>query len=173
MPDDDLPLWELIQTSHVVARGFHRVFAEAGLSATQFGVLAELEDREATGGPAPSQAELARVTLLRPQSVGELVVSLVERGLVRRDGPAGRGRRAGLELTDDGRAALHRAFPLVRAFNEPAAMGLDAGDARELTRMMRRVRETLDAAETAPSEARTGRAGTGPAGAPAGNTPAG
>ncbi|MBW0104756.1 MarR family winged helix-turn-helix transcriptional regulator [Pseudonocardia sp. KRD291] len=157
MPYDDVPLWELIQTSHVVARGFHRVFAEAGLTATQFGVLAELDDRESTGGPAPSQAELARVTLLRPQSVGELVASLVERGLVRRDGPAGRGRRTGLELTDAGRGALHRAFPLVQAFNTPTAMGLDAGEARELTRMMRRVRETLDGAENATSGKAAGR----------------
>lgn len=145
--DEDFPLWELIQTSHVVARGFHRVFAEAGLSATQFGVLAELADRESSGAPAPSQAELARAVLLRPQSVGELVASLVERGLVRRDGPAGRGRRAGLELTGAGRAALKRALPLVRAFNEPGAIGLDNAGARELIRVMRRVRHTLDARE--------------------------
>ena len=45
MPDEDVPLWELIRTAHVVARGFHRVFARAGLTATGFGVLAELADR--------------------------------------------------------------------------------------------------------------------------------
>jgi hypothetical protein len=30
----DLPLWELIQTSHVVARRFAEVFAAAGLTPT-------------------------------------------------------------------------------------------------------------------------------------------
>lgn len=85
--------------------------------------------------------------LLRPQSVGELVTDLVDRGLVRRDGPGGRGRRAGLELTDDGRAALERARPLVQGFSAPEAIGLDAGRTAELTAMLRTVRETLAAAE--------------------------
>ncbi|WP_224391753.1 MarR family winged helix-turn-helix transcriptional regulator [Pseudonocardia sp. ICBG1293] len=147
MHDEDVPLWELVRTAHVVARGFHRVFARAGLTATGFGVLAELADRDRAGGPPPSQAELARVVLLRPQSVGELVTDLVARGLVRRDGPGGRGRRAGLELTDEGRAALERAWPLVREFTAPGAIGLDAGRAAELTAMLRTVRETVASAE--------------------------
>lgn len=145
--DEDLPLWELVQTFHVVSRGFHRVFAEAGLTPTQFGVLAELADRERDGAPAPSQAELARVVLLRPQSVGELVAALVQRGLVVRDGPAGRGRRTGLSLTPGGRAALDRALPLVRAFNAPESMGVTPADADDLVRVLRRVRAALEAAE--------------------------
>ncbi|ANY08295.1 MarR family winged helix-turn-helix transcriptional regulator [Pseudonocardia sp. HH130630-07] len=140
---DAVPLWELIRTAHVVARGFHEVFAEAGLTATQFGVLAELRDRERDGMRSPSQAELARVVLLRPQSVGELVADLVGRGLVRRDGPGGRGRRAGLELTDDGHAALDRAWPLVARFNAPASTGLDPERSAELVAMLRTVRATL------------------------------
>ncbi|MFP5073028.1 MarR family winged helix-turn-helix transcriptional regulator [Pseudonocardia nantongensis] len=147
MQDVDVPLWELVRTAHLAARGFHRVFAEAGLTPTRFGVLAQLADRERTGSPPPSQAELARVVMLRPQSVGELVTDLVERGLVRRDGPGGRGRRAGLELTDDGRAALDRAWPLVRAFNSASSTGLDDERAAELVAMLRTVRERLAAAE--------------------------
>lgn len=145
--DEDFPLWELVQTFHVVARGFHRVFDQAGLSATQFGVLAELADRERTGAPTPSQAELARVVLLRPQSIGELVGSLVERRLVVRDGPSGRGRRTGLSLTDAGRATVQHALPLVRAFNTPDAIGLTDTEAADLVRMLRQVRTTVEAAE--------------------------
>ena len=145
--DDAVPLWELVRTAHVVARGFHRVFAEAGLTPTQFGVLAEIADRERAGAPSPSQAELARVVLLRPQSVGELVGDLVGRGLVRRDGPGGRGRRAGLELSADGRVALDRAWPLVRAFNAAESLGLDDDRAAELVAMLRTVRESLSARE--------------------------
>ncbi|MEQ3554883.1 MarR family winged helix-turn-helix transcriptional regulator [Pseudonocardia nematodicida] len=145
MQDDDVPLWELVRTAHVVSRGFHRVFAEAGLTATQFGVLAELVHAERTGTPSPSQAELARTVMLRPQSVGELVTDLVERGLVRRDGPGGRGRRAGLEPTDDGRAALERAWPLVQAFNAPDSTGLTTRQSAELVTMLRTVRDTLGA----------------------------
>ncbi|MBP2370067.1 MarR family winged helix-turn-helix transcriptional regulator [Pseudonocardia parietis] len=141
----EVPLWEIVRTAHVVARGFHRVFAEAGLTATQFGVLAELADRARHEKPSPSQAELARIVLLRPQSVGELVADLVERGLVRRDGPGGRGRRAGLELTDDGHAALDRAWPLVQAFNAAGSTGLADDRAAELVAMLRTVRESLSA----------------------------
>lgn len=145
--DEDFPLWELVQTFHVVARGFHRVFAEAGLTPTQFGVLAELADRERDGARPPSQAELARVVMLRPQSVGELVAALVGRGLVVRDGPAGRGRRTGLSLTDDGHAAVERALPLVRAFTAPEAIGVSDDESAELVRVLRRIRSVLEASE--------------------------
>lgn len=148
--DEDFPLWELVQTFHVVARGFQRVFAEAGLTPTQFGVLAELADRERTAAGPPSQAELARIVMLRPQSVGELVAALVDRGLVVREGPAGRGRRTGLSLTGDGRAAVERALPLVRAFTAPDAIGVTAAEAADLVRMLRTVRTSLEATERTP-----------------------
>lgn len=123
------------------------MFAEAGLTPTQFGVLAELADRERTASEPPSQAELARIVMLRPQSVGELVAALVGRGFVVREGPAGRGRRTGLSLTADGRAAVERALPLVRAFNAPDAIGVSAAESTALVGMLRRIRTTLEAAE--------------------------
>ena len=116
----ELPLWELVQTAHVVARRFAEVFAEAGLTPAQFGVLACLAD-----GDDLSQADLARVVLVRPQSMGRLIGSMVELGLVERVGPGGRGRRAGLTLTAHGRRALDQARPAAYAINQPAAVGLD------------------------------------------------
>ena len=110
-------------------------------------MLAEIADRERTAEPSPSQAELARVVMLRPQSVGELVGDLIERGLAQRDGPGGRGRRAGLELTAEGHAALARAWPLVVAFNAADSTGLDDDRAAELVAMLRTVRESLSARE--------------------------
>ncbi len=136
--DADLPLWELVQTYHVVARGFTEVFAAAGLSPTQFGVLALLaQDADL------SQSDLARRVLVRTQSMGELMAGLLRRGLVERDGPGGRGRRAGWRLTEPGRHLLERTVPAVHAFNAPAAIGLDDDDAAALTRMLRTVRHTL------------------------------
>ncbi|MDH2429671.1 MarR family winged helix-turn-helix transcriptional regulator [Sphaerisporangium sp. TRM90804] len=136
--EPDLPLWELIQTSHVVARRFTEVFASVGLTPTQFGVLASLADRDDL-----TQAELARAIMVRPQSMNELFVSLLERGLVARDGPGGRGRRTGLRITEAGRALLHHAQPPVAAFNAPGAIGLSPAEAADLTRLLRIVRETL------------------------------
>lgn len=122
MPEDEsYPLWTLVQAAHVVARGFTEVFAEVGLTPTQFGVLAHLVDDEGL-----SQAELARRVLVRPQSLGEVVGVLVDRGLVRRTGPGGRGRRHGLAVTEAGRARYEAALPAVVAFHRPESTGLSA-----------------------------------------------
>jgi hypothetical protein len=96
--DEVLPAWTLVQAYHVVARGFTAVFAEVGLTPVQFGVLAVVADT-----PGPTQAELARAVMVRPQSVGEIVEVLERRGLLRREGEGGRGRRRPLVLTDAGR----------------------------------------------------------------------
>lgn len=134
----DVPLWELIQTSWLVARGFTEVFAEAGLSPGQFGALRCLADQDGL-----TQAEIARMLMMRPQSLGEVVSSLLEHELIRRNGPAGRGRRAGLSLTEQGRATLRRAWPAVRAFNAPDAIGLTSQESATLVRLLRTVRHAL------------------------------
>ena len=138
MAEADLPLWELIQTSHVVARRFTEVFAAAGLTPTQFGVLAALAD-----DPDLSQADLARIVLVRPQTMHHLITTLLERSLVQRAGPGGRGRRTRVEITDTGRRALQAALPAVHALNSPTSIGLDPDAAATLTRHLRTVRETL------------------------------
>ena len=136
-PNEVVPLWELIQTSWVVARGFASVFAEVGLSPSQFGVLVSLSESDLT------QAELARQLMMRPQSMGELVGSLLERGLVSRAGPSGRGRRSKVGLTDLGRQMLRDAWPSVRAFNAPEAIGLSRKETEMLVRLLRTLRRTL------------------------------
>ncbi|TKK81156.1 winged helix-turn-helix transcriptional regulator [Herbidospora galbida] len=136
--EPDLPLWELIQTSYLVTRGFAEVFGTVGLTPIQFGVLASLAD-----GDDLSQAELARAIMVRPQSLGEVALTLIDRGLVERDGPGGRGRRAALRITPAGRALLDRVLPAVAAFNRPANIGLSDADAAELIRMLRAVRAAL------------------------------
>ena len=134
-----VPLWEVLQTAHLAARRFTEVFAEAGLTPAQYGVLASLAD-----GDELSQADLARAVLVRPQSMGRLISSMVEQGLVARLGPGGRGRRTGLEATEAGRRALARARPAAYAANEPAALGLQPDDARRLVGYLRTVRATLE-----------------------------
>lgn len=155
----ELPLWELVQTYHPAARRFGEVFAAAGLGPTQFGVLVALADTDADPDPGPSQADLARHVLVRPQSMGELVGGLLERGLIIREGPGGRGRRARLRITTAGRAALAQAVPGVEVANAPAALGLTATEVGTLVDLLRRVRASLEAptpgegARRAPSSA--------------------
>ena len=130
-----LPAWTLVQAYHVVARRFWTGFAEVGLGPAHFGVLASLA---ATAGLG--QNELARRNLVSPQSIGELIASLEERGLVTRPPPVGRGRARPVSLTDAGRAALARATPVVQEINSPTALGLSAAEAAELNRLLHRVR---------------------------------
>lgn len=132
---DALPAWTLVQAFHGVARRFGAAFAEVGLSSTQFGVLAQL-----AAHPGSSQGELARRVLVTAQSIGELVGSLEERGLVGRPPHPGRGRRRPVELTSAGREALERATPGVLAVNAPEALGLTADEAEELNRLLHLVR---------------------------------
>lgn len=138
MTEERLPAWTLVRAGHVAGRRFTEVFAAAGLTPTQFGVLRSLAD-----GDGLTQAELARAVLVRPQSMGELVGSLVARGLVERAGPGGRGRRTGLALTDAGHDVLAAAMPGVAAFNAPETLGLTAEQAVVLDDLLRTVLRAL------------------------------
>jgi DNA-binding MarR family transcriptional regulator len=140
----ELPLWELVRTYHPAARRFGEVFAAAGLGPTQFGVLVSLAETDVDPDPGPSQADLARQVLVRPQSMGELVTGLLDRGLVSREGAGGRGRRARLRITAAGRDALAGAVPGVNAVNDPAALGLDPDEVTMLVGLLRRVRARLE-----------------------------
>lgn len=140
MPSEPLPVWNLVRTAHVVGLRFGEVFAAVDLTPTQFAVLMHLEDHEGL-----TQAELARRVLVRPQSIGALLTSMVEQGLVVRAGPGGRGRRAGIALTDAGREVLRRAWPPVRAFNTPASLGLTPAQAAMLDEILDRIRAVVEA----------------------------
>lgn len=145
-------MWGLMQTAHVVGRRFTELMADVGLTPTQFAVLMHLDEQDGA-----TQAELARAVLVSPQSIGVLLSPLLERELVVRDGPGGRGRRAGLTLTQAGRRALHRAWGPVREFNSPAALGLTPAQAAILEEILDRVRAT-----TTEQPARRAAPGAGP-----------
>lgn len=132
-------MWNLVRTAHVASLRFAKLVGATDLTPTQFAVLVHLEDDE-----GPTQAELARRVLVSPQSVGALVTSLVEQGLVVRGGPGGRGRRAGIALTEAGRDVLEQTWPAVQAFNAPAALGLTPAQAAMLEESLDRIRAALE-----------------------------
>jgi DNA-binding MarR family transcriptional regulator len=133
-----LPLWTLVQTAHLASRCFTEVFAAAGLTPAQFGVLACLAD-----GDDLSKADVARAILLRPQSVARVIDSLIADGLVTREGMGGRGRRAGLRLTETGQAALDQARPAAWAINQPHRLGLSPDQAEQLVGTLEVIRTEL------------------------------
>ena len=123
--------WRLVRTGREIERALTDTIAEHALTTTQFGVLSLL----ATGADL-TQSDLARAVLVRPQSIGPLITSLIERGLIARRGPGGRGRRAHFDLTAAGRRLIEDAWPRVTALHSPARLGLDEDDARTLDRLL-------------------------------------
>lgn len=135
---EQLPLWELIQTSHVVAHAFRRLFAAHGLTPSQFGVLASLAD-----GDQVSKAQLARAVLITPQSMDPLIEELLERGLVVRAAPPRRGRSSGIRISPDGQALLDRVRPEVAQLNAAPSIGVPAAEIPGLMDQLRTIRAQL------------------------------
>ncbi|MGN9907791.1 MarR family winged helix-turn-helix transcriptional regulator [Phytohabitans sp. LJ34] len=125
--------WTVVRLAHVLNRRFEDEMRPFGLTPTQFGVLATIATE-----PGIGSGQLARRVLVTPQSVGELVASLEAAGHVVRDRSGGRGRRAGIDLTSQGRSVLDRAARAADALNDPAIFGLDADEAATLNALLHR-----------------------------------
>jgi DNA-binding MarR family transcriptional regulator len=85
----------------VLGQVVRRLRAENQLPLTQSAVMGRLE----RGGPR-SVSDLAQEERIRPQSMAPAVAGLEERGFVLRRPDPNDGRRALVDLTDAGRAAL-------------------------------------------------------------------
>jgi DNA-binding MarR family transcriptional regulator len=108
--DESLP-YLIVRLGHQLSRSFGELMASVGLSARQFGMLSQVMKEDGVGS-----AELARRIGVTPQSAGEQVEILVERGLLRRD-KAGSGRKAGIHLTAKGKRTFLKAAALADDYN--------------------------------------------------------
>lgn len=129
--------WRLVRAGREIERALTDSIAEHDLTTTQFGVLSLL----ATGADF-TQSDLARAVLVRPQSVGPLITSLIERGLISRRGRGGRGRRAHFDLTAAGQHLIEHAWPRVTDRHSPTRLGLNEDDAHTLDRLLHTVETT-------------------------------
>jgi DNA-binding MarR family transcriptional regulator len=113
----------------VVRRAIGAVLKAHGLSVNQYTTLSVLDRRSGL-----SNAQLARRALVSPQSMNEVLLTLEERGLVRRHAHPDHGRILQARLTAKGRSLLARCDAEVR--DVEARMVSDLGDADR--RAMRR-----------------------------------
>jgi DNA-binding MarR family transcriptional regulator len=104
-----------------------------GLTPSQFGVLTTI-----AAEPGIGSGQLARRVLVTPQSVGELVTALETAAIVTRDRSGGRGRRAGINLTPQGRAVLDAAAGAAAALDDPAVFDLSPQEAAMLNTLLHR-----------------------------------
>lgn len=136
-PGQPLLLWEVQQTARLVARRFEEAMRSAGVSTSEFGVLACVNDQ-----PGITQAGVARQLDIRPQALTSTIDNLRGRGFIP-GRSLGRGRRSDLTLTDAGRAALDAAWPSVIALNAPEALGMSPGEIEALCNRLAYLRQQL------------------------------
>lgn len=117
---DALTALTLVRVSLMLSRAFTATLAPHDLPPHQFSVLLHLVER-----PGLSQADLARVVLTTPQSIGELLRVMEDRGLVERTPPPRPGLPFAVYASPAGRALLDHVTPDVLAAFSPEALGLD------------------------------------------------
>jgi DNA-binding MarR family transcriptional regulator len=132
IPEDQLG-YALVRAADLVSRPWLAALRRHGINPRQFSVLAILLHE-----PTLSQGELARRVMVTPQSMSELITTLVEAALLRRsDVPV--GRAANLRVTAKGRALLQRAYPIVEETDNNAFMILSAGEREQLGQLLRKL----------------------------------
>ena len=128
----DITAWTLVGAGHVAGRAFTEALAETGVSPTQFGTLLQLDLH-----PDVANAELARLVLVTPQAMSELLTGLERAGLVTRDTSMGPGRRTPVRLTPAGRHTLVRCAQAVDRVER--SLGLTDADRRRLNALLHRI----------------------------------
>src|ERR1700761_6037777 len=108
--DESLP-YLIVRLGHQLSQSFGELMGSVGLSARQFGIMSQVMKEDGVGS-----AEIARPIGVTPQSAGDQVEILVDRGLLKRDKP-GSGRKAGVHLTAKGKKTFLKAAGLADAYN--------------------------------------------------------
>jgi DNA-binding MarR family transcriptional regulator len=107
----------------VVRRAIGAVLKAQGLSVNQYTTLSVLDRRSGL-----SNAQLARRSLVSPQSMNEVLLGLEERGLVRRHAHPEHGRILQARLTAKGRSLLARCDAEVHLVEARMVSGLHDED---------------------------------------------
>lgn len=108
-----------------------RALADLSVTPPQFAVLTML-----AAYPGCSNADLARLALLTPQTVSVIVRNLVRRGAIARRPHAVHGRIRHLDLTAAGRGLLAACRRRVAAVERGLAHGLTSADERAVRRWL-------------------------------------
>lgn len=116
-----------------------RGLRQRGLTLSQYQVLAAIGEE----GLA-SNADLARVMSITPQSAHELLRVLEGRELVERPNGAGPGRAGEIRLTRAGRRALTSADARVAAIDARITHALGDGPARRLLELLALAEDSLE-----------------------------
>jgi DNA-binding MarR family transcriptional regulator len=127
------------RVERVVRRAMNDVLAAHAVSLNQYTTLSVLESRSGL-----SNAQLARRALVSPQSMNEVLLSLEERGFVRRRAHAEHGRILQAQVTPKGRRLLAACEAEVDAVEQRMTKGLSPRERRSLHRVLLECVQALD-----------------------------
>jgi len=116
-----------------------RALVDVGITPPQFSVLTML-----SAYPGNSNADLARLALLTPQTVSVIVANLERAGLVSRRPHAIHGRIQHLHLSEKGRTLLASSRERVHAIERELTEGLLPEDEKTIRRWLVRVATAKD-----------------------------
>lgn len=133
---DDYLAFLLAQASHRISGGFHREVESAGLSVTEWRVLACLSD-----GAHETIGTLSALALVKQPTLSKVVQRMERQGLVARCGTTADKRQTLVMLTDEGRAVAERHVRRALAHQAAVLKPLGARNARLLITALRRLVE--------------------------------
>ena len=135
---------ELIRVLGLIERVMQPHFARFGISASQWGVLRNLQRAEQEGTVGLRLTDLSERLLIRPPSVTGVVDRLERAGLVVRDGSPTDLRAKHVRLTDQGRALVEQVLTSHGRQIETVMKGLRASEQSELLRLLQRMERHLE-----------------------------
>lgn len=135
---DQFTALTLVRVSHAMSRLFAATLAPHDLAPPHFSVLLHLVQQ-----PGLSQAALAREVLSTPQSVGEMLRTMEDRGLIERTPPAGPGLPIAVYASPAGRALLDQVTPDVLAAFSPDALGITDASSEQLNAELHTILDRL------------------------------
>lgn len=122
----------LLRQAHAAHRiRMERALAEMGITLPQFSVLTMLD-----AYPGASGADLARLSLLTPQTMSVIVGNLVRDGMVSRKPHAEHGRIQVIEITPVGRELLGRSKHAVQSVEQTLLAGVPEQDEQIVRRWL-------------------------------------
>jgi DNA-binding MarR family transcriptional regulator len=108
-----------------------RALADVGVTPPQFMVLTML-----VAYPGLSNADVARLAMLTPQTVSVIVANLLRSGAIARRPHAVHGRIQHIDVTEDGKALLKQCRSRVRAIEQQMLAGFDADEESVIRRWL-------------------------------------
>lgn len=147
---NDMPGYLIRRLHQISVAIFTARTAEAGFDLTpvQYGALATVNRY-----PGIDQVTLAGCIAYDKATIGGVVDRLIQKGYLKRDvSPSDRRARV-LELTDEGRAVLEAATPIVAEVQDQSLSGLSEDEARTLLDLLKKATDAGNSLSRAPLRA--------------------